>query len=197
MEACISCDCCGLTQKIPPRPSGARVLCAACQHDLAFTEAYRKSSARTAAASFGALVLFFPAVLLPILEVERLGYRHETSLLGGTIELLSQGDWFVGGIVLVFSLIFPLVKILLLLDLSLLGLLHERHQAATHRLMEILGRWSMLDVLLIALLVMLVKLGDLVAFRFGPAVIAFVLCVAMNLIASASFQLPSPGEEPH
>jgi paraquat-inducible protein A len=105
----------------------------------------------------------------------------------GTIELLRHGSWFVGLVVLLFSIVFPLVKLSLLLELSLLGLMHRRHKAITYRVMEFAGKWSMMDVLLLAFMVMLVKLGDLVTFHFGPAVVAFTLCVVMSLIASFSF----------
>ena len=54
----------------------------------------------------------------------------------------------------------------------------------TYRVVEWAGRWSMMDVLLLALMVTLVKLGDLVQFSLGPAVFAFVMCVIMSLIAS-------------
>lgn len=145
------------------------------------------AASRTAAAAVAALVLFWPAILLPILEVERLGHRHTSSLLAGTLELIAHGDWFVGGIVLLFSIVFPLVKILLLLELSLLDLLHRRHKAWTYRVMELAGKWSMMDVLLLAFLVMLVKLGSLAEFRVGPAVVAFVLCVAMSMVSSMCF----------
>lgn len=86
-----------------------------------------------------------------------------------------------------FSILFPLTKIVLLLELSYFELLHRKHKAFTLRLMEHLGKWSMMDVMLLALLVMLVKLGDMVEFHLGPAVIAFVLCVAMSMLASISF----------
>ena len=119
--------------------------------------------------------------------MEKLGLERESSILRGTIELFQSGSWFVGGIVFLFSIIFPLTKIVLLLELSLLEILHRRHKAATLRLMEHLGKWSMMDVMLLAFLVMLVKLGDMVAFQFGPAVLAFVLCVAMSMLASISF----------
>ena len=101
--------------------------------------------------------------------------------------MFQEGSWFVGGIVLLFSVVFPLTKIILLLELSLFELLNRTHKALTLRLMEHLGKWSMMDVMLLAFLVMLVKLGDLVEFHFGPAVFAFVLCVAMSMIASISF----------
>ena len=145
------------------------------------------SASRTAAAALAAFILFWPAVLLPILEVEQLGQSEKSSILGGTIELLHHGDYFVGFVVLVFSIIFPLTKIVLLLELSLLEILHKKHKAWTLRLMEHLGKWSMMDVMLLAFLVMLVKLGNLVEFHFGPAVIAFIVCVAMSMIASLTF----------
>ena len=103
------------------------------------------------------------------------------------VALLQQGNWLVGGVILLFSVIFPLTKIVLLLELSLLEFLHRRHKAASLKLMEHMGRWSMMDVMLLAFLVMLVKLGNIVQFHFGPAVIAFVLCVAMSMVASISF----------
>ena len=122
-----------------------------------------------------------------MLEIERLGHHHSSSLLTGTWELLLHGSWFVGVVVLLFSVVFPLVKILLLLELSLVGVLHRRHKALTYRIMEQAGKWSMMDVLLLAFMVMLVKLGSLVEFHLGPAVVAFVGCVAMSMIASLSF----------
>lgn len=188
METLKACHCCGLVQRVELSDNPQRSCCSRCQTVFDSPETIRKSCARTAAGALGALILFFPAVLLPILQVERLGHRQETSLFWGTMELIAKGDWFVGLIVLVFSLIFPFIKILLLLELSLWEILHKKHKATTYRLMEAFGRWSMLDVMLIALLVMLIKLGDLVTFHFGPAVIAFILCVFMNLYASLSFR---------
>lgn len=107
--------------------------------------------------------------------------------MAGTLDLLRHGSYFVGGVVFLFSILFPLVKLVLLLELNLLGLLHRRHRSLTYRLMEILGKWSMMDVMLLAFLVMLVKLGNLVTFHFGPAVYAFIGCVALSMIASLSF----------
>jgi paraquat-inducible protein A len=164
------------------------------QHDLP-RGAGRRSAHRTAVAALGALVLYRPAVLLPILEIERMGHRRASSLLMGTIELLLHGNWFVGTVVMLFSIVLPLVKIALLLELSLLGLLHRSHKAITYRAMEVAGKWSMMDVLLLAFLVMLVKLGSLVEFHLGPAVVAFVFCAAMSMLASMSFDPHAIWEE--
>lgn len=189
-----ACHCCGQIHRLPSMQARERAACVRCGATMARGGAASAGS-RTAAAATAALLLYFPAILLPMLEIERLGHHHSSSLLGGTWELLSHGSWFVGLVVLLFSVVFPLAKILLLLELSLIGSLHRRHRALTYRVMEAAGKWSMMDVLLVAFMVMLVKLGSLVEFHTGPAIFAFVGCVAMSMIASISFDPHSIWEE--
>jgi paraquat-inducible protein A len=176
-----------MIHRLPALQPSQKAVCTRCQSAITVPGCRRTSASRTAAAALGAFVLFWPAILCPILQIERLGNRNSSSILSGIIELLTHGNWLVGGIVLLFSIIFPLTKIILLLELSLLEFLHRRQKARTLRVMEHIGKWSMMDVMLLAFLVMLVKLGNLVQFQFGPAVIAFVLCVAMSMVASLSF----------
>lgn len=180
-----ACHCCGQIHRLPSLGARQVASCTRCGAGIARLSGL--SASRTAAAAAAAFILYWPAILLPILEIEKFGHHYESSLLFGTIELLRQGDWFVGIVVLLFSVVFPLVKIVLLLELSLLGLLHRQHKARTYRVMEFVGKWSMMDVMLLAFMVMLVKLGSLVEFHFGPAVWAFVLCVAMSMLASICF----------
>ena len=180
-----ACHCCGQIHRLPVLAHDQSAVCTRCGAGIASLPGL--SASRTAAAAAAALLLFWPAILLPILRIEKFGHHSQSSLLTGTIELLREGSWFVGGVVLLFSMVFPLVKMLLLLELSLLGLLHRQHKARTYRIMEFAGKWSMMDVLLLALLVMLIKIGDLVNFRFGPAVIAFTLCVIASMVASIRF----------
>ncbi len=191
----LACHCCGLIHRVPPLAEGDRAFCTRCDATLYDPRRATRSASRTAAAAMAALILFWPAVLLPILEVDRLGHSHSSSIVSGTIELLREGEYFVGVVILLFSIVFPLTKIVLLLELSLMGLMHQRHKGLTYRVMEHAGRWSMMDVMLLALLVMLVKIGDLVSFHFGPAVITFVLCVAMSMVASMVFDPHAIWEE--
>ena len=183
-----ACHCCGLVHRVPRLAPGQSAECVRCL--TLFDSAERsgiRSSARCLAASLGALILYFPAILLPILEIEKLGHHHRASLLGGTLDLILHGNLFVGVVVLLFSIILPIAKLLALLELSYLGLTHRRHRALTYRFVEWTGRWSMMDVLLLALLVATVKLGDLVSFHLGPAVVAFVMCVVTSMTASIMF----------
>ncbi len=183
-----SCHCCGLVQRVQALEPDERAACVRCNSTIdSGSRSGQQSSARCFAAALGALILYVPAIFLPILEIEKLGHHHATSLLGGTMDLLLHGSWFVGIIVLLFSILLPLIKLLALLELSWIGLTHQRHRAWTYRLVELAGRWSMMDVLLLALLVTMVKLGDLVSFRLGPAVLAFVMCVVMSMVASIVF----------
>lgn len=187
LNAYQACHCCGLIHRLPEVPPGARAVCTRCGSGFVRPGSRVRSASRTAAAALAAFVLFWPAVLLPVLTIEQLGARYESSILGGIFELFRHGSWFVAGVVLLFSIVFPITKIVLLLELSLFELLQRKHKAWTLRLMEHLGKWSMLDVLLLALMVMLVKVGELVTFHLGPAILAFVFCVAMSMVASLSF----------
>ena len=182
-----ACHCCGQVQELPEVEAQQKLLCYRCETPIKVSGSPEKSASRTAAAALGAFCLFWPAILMPILEVEQLGNRSRSSILSGIIELFQHGSYFVGGIVFLFSILFPLAKIVMLFELSCLKVLNRRHKAFTLRLMEKLGKWSMMDVMLLAFLVMLVKLGDLVEFQFGPAIIAFVGCVAMSMLASLCF----------
>jgi paraquat-inducible protein A len=182
-----ACHCCGLIHELPDLSAEQSAVCTRCRTVFGDSRQGRRAAGRTAALAVAAFVLYWPAVLLPVVEVERLGHRHASSLLVGTLDLFRHGNWFVGVIVLVFSIVFPITKLVLLLELSLLKLLHRRHKASTYRLMEHVGRWSMMDVLLLAFLVMLVKLGSLVEFHLGPAVVAFVACVVLSMSASLCF----------
>lgn len=180
---------------VPDVDQKLRAVCTRCGSVFTRRGNLEESASRTAATALGAFVLFWPAILLPILKIEKLGLANESSILSGTIELIHKGNYLVGGIVFFFSIVLPLTKIVLLLELSYLELLHRKHKAQTLRLMESIGKWSMMDVMLLAFLVMLVKLGDLVEFQFGPAILAFATCVAMSMFASLSFDPHAIWEE--
>ena len=191
-----ACHCCGLVHRVRPLDAEQSAQCLRCNSTIdTGRRSGTRSSARSLAAAIGALVLYFPAILFPILEIDKLGHHHVTSLLGGTIDLLQHGNLFVGIVVLVFSILLPLAKLIALIELSYVEVMKQQHRAWTYRIVEWTGRWSVMDVLLLALLVALVKLGDIVSFQLGPAVIAFVMCVVMSLIASIMFDPHAIWEE--
>ena len=183
-----ACPCCGLAQTVPPVPPKMKACCVRCGTSLRKRSTILRSNRRTAAIALAALILYPLAVSLPMLHVERFGHHNEASVLEGTATLLASGHLVVGLIVLLCSVVLPLGKLIALLVLSAggLGLRHE-HRALTYRAVEWTGRWGMLDVLLVAILVAVLKIGDFVDVQVGPAALAFSSCVVLSLLATATF----------
>gem|GEM_PF-394985 len=184
-----SCHCCGLAHWVEPPPPGLARVCARCATPLP-TRARRGGRNRWAVACALAAVALYPlAIGLPVMEIEQLGRSHASSIAHGTLALLSKGEVAVGLAVLVCSLVFPLFK---LAGLVVLGLAPARVRSAKRRAqawhaIEFIGRWGTLDVLLVAVLVAALKLGDLVQVTPGPGVSAFGAMVALSLVASTLF----------
>ena len=194
-QALKACHCCGLVQRVPHVARRQCALCARCGSGLGRSRDPRTSARLTVACALSALILFPLAVGLPIMTIERFGHATEQSLITGTAALLAGGQLFVGGVVFVCSIVLPLGKLIGLIVITADGLLSQRHRAATYRIIEWTGRWGMLDVLLLALLVAFVKIGDLVDVAPGPAALAFTLVVGLSLIASAAFDPHALWEE--
>ena len=183
-----ACPCCGLAQWIPPIPPRMRACCLRCGTTLRKRSAILRSRGRTAAIALAALTLYPFAVTLPMIRIEKFGHLSESSILEGTATLLGSGHIVVGIIVLLCSVVLPLGKLIVLLMLSMGGLLlrHE-HRALSYRIVEWTGRWGMLDVLLVSILVAVLKLGDWMDVSAGPAALAFTVCVVLSLLATATF----------
>ena len=176
-----ACHCCGLIQN---RGRGPR-RCARCATRLKSGGGGNEPSAALAATALA----FYPLALTsPFLTIERLGLMSESSLLGGIAAMFESGHYAVGSIVLAFSVVLPAAKLAALLGLCLAARrLRSDHRAATYRAVEWLGRWGLLDVLLAAVLVAFVKLGDVVSFSIGPGLWLFAGFALLNLAAGVAF----------
>jgi paraquat-inducible protein A len=192
-----ACHCCGLIQSVATAKDVAISVCPRCGAVVDRCVDKGSSRQRTAAAAFGAMLLFPAAIVLPILEIEKLGHHYTSSILGGIIELYHEGSLIIATIILLFSIVLPVAKLLTLLELCWFRWLEHHHRSWAYRVIEFSGRWSMMDVMLLAFLVMLIKLSGMVEFHIGPAAVAFAGCVVMSMIASMSFDPPSIWEEDH
>ncbi len=189
LDAAILCACptCGLIQRLPPIPPAKRPACRRCRSALHRRSPTRNAST-VAALSLAGLILYPFAILLPVLRMHEMGFSTTTNIWDGMVSLFASDQILVGAIVLVCSVVAPLGKLAAMLALCLGDiLLHRRHQAFTYRAVEWLGRWGMLDVLLVATLVAAVKLGDWVEVQPGPGVLAFAAVVLLSMLASAAF----------
>jgi paraquat-inducible protein A len=188
----VACDCCGLIQSVPAGSAPLHPYCSRCNTSLAPDWWHNRRAA--AALAVSALILYVPAILLPLMRLEMLGHSTEASIVQGVSSLLAARHYFVGLVVLLFSLVLPPLKLLALLLLSG-GWLRGARQARLHHGVELVGRWGMLDVLVVAVLVAFVKLGDVVSIQPSAGLILFIACVLLSLLSGFCLHLPSLWED--
>ena len=132
-----------------------------------------------------ALVVLVAGLSLPILTVEKtIFWRHwenHYSVFVGVIELAKSGDWLLSVILFFFSMVFPFAK---LFSLAVLWYrkLSEADRAKTLRWLEALGKWSMLDVFVVAILIVAAKLRDLTQVQPRIGVYLFGLAIILSML---------------
>lgn len=169
-------------------PAGCIAVCGRCGSELRRERAASDSRSRVAAFSLAALILYPMAMALPVLKLEKLGHTHSATIWSGTVDLLADGQVAIGVLIFVCSIVVPVLKLVGLLALCAGGTwLRPRQKALTFRTIDLIGRWGMIDVLLVAVLVAAVKLGDWAEVQAGPGALAFAGVVVLSLAASAFF----------
>ncbi len=182
-----ACPTCGLVQRVPSLSATEQARCTRCDGLVVCGARSAQGNSGALAAALAALLLYPFAVSLPMMRLERFGHATEASIWSGSLGLLREGELFVGGIVLLCSVVLPLLKLSGLVFLCLSERFSAKHRGSFYRAIELAGRWGMLDVLLVAVVVAWVKVGDLVQVSAGPAAAAFTACVLLSLVASARF----------
>ena len=185
----VCCRTCGLVQQLEPPQAHQEADCPRC--GSAISEYKAGSVIPTAALSVAALILYVPANIYPILSMERYGAYSESTVWGGVTGLMNAGYWFVALVVFLASMVVPLFKLAGLLFLVVTTELRtprwRRQRTWIYRFIEVIGPWAMLDVFLLAVLVALVRLGQLATVLPGRGLVAFTCVVVLTLLASATF----------
>lgn len=192
------CARCKLAQTAPVElPAGSSAACGRCGLVLGRPGWFRDNRAAAMFAVVG-LILYVPGVTLPMLVVERFGQAHAFGLIDGVLALIREDSLWIGLLLLVCSVFLPIGKLLAMLVLSTRGLRPAPGgRAGLFALVEWTGRFGMLDVLLVAVLVAAVKMGDLVSVSIGPGLYAFTGVVLMSLAASWVFDADSIWDTEH
>ena len=154
---------------------------------------WRKPSSvqRSWALLIAAYALYLPANLLPIMQTQSLFGRQSDTIMSGVVFLWHSGSWVLALIVFSASIAVPLLKLLSLTAL-LISVQRRRPgptlpRARLYRLLELIGRWSMLDVYVVAILVALVQAQSLATMAPGPGVLAFAAVVVLSMLATMAF----------
>jgi paraquat-inducible protein A len=181
------CHDCGLLAEPLAHVQGRR--CARCGAALHLRKP--NSLARTWAFVFASVILYIPAVLLPVMVTSTLFGAQSDTILSGVVFLWANGSWSLAVIVFIASIVVPMLKILSLAYLAwstqLRSPLIPRKRTSIYRLVEFVGRWSMLDIYVITILVALVQFGSVATIDAGPGAIAFGAVVVLTMFAALSF----------
>lgn len=180
LSLCLNCD---------NLSSANMSVCPVCDKPL-YQRKYN-SFARTLALSISALCFFIPANFFPIMKTDTVTTYENSTILDGIFYFYEHAEFFVGTVIFIASVFIPVWKLL-----TLFYLLYSVHTGSRWRLSEknklfkmidIIGKWSMLDIFVIGLMISLVNFGDLAKITTGYAAISFATMVVLTMLATMSF----------
>jgi paraquat-inducible protein A len=195
------CPGCAAVCAAPAAAERAR--CPRC--DATLVARQTDSISRTWAWLLAATALYLPANLLPVTATTSLAGAQVDTIFSGIIYLWEDGSWVLACIVFIASIVVPVAK-LLLLSLLLISVQNGHTgrrglRTQVYRGLEIIGRWSMLDIFVVAMLASLVQVENLAELRPGPGAMAFGAVVVLTMLATRSFDprliwdTPEPGAD--
>ncbi len=149
------------------------------------------SITRTVALMLAAAILYIPANMLPIMTITELGDVSENTIVGGMLTFWRSRAYPIAIVIFTASILIPFLKIIALtwLCLAATGKLHPSPAmlGKIYWFTELLGRWSMVDIFVVGILVALVQLGNYMTITVGPGALAFSGVVVLTMFAAMSF----------
>jgi len=182
-----SCEACGLLSR--PAPGAQEGRCPRCDEELVFRKP--DSLQRTLAYLIGAAVCYLPANLLPVLTTVTATGSESDTIMQGVVLLWSPTGWPLSLIVLFASIMIPSAKIMslayLLITVRRGSIKNNTQRIRLYRMVEIIGRWSMVDVFVDTFTVSLIQLQPLMSVEPGPGLLFFAAVVVLTMLAVESF----------
>ena len=186
-QGMLVCHACGLLSRAPAHSH--EISCPRCGDHVHFRKP--GSIARTWALLITAMILYIPANLLPVMDSAKLAILQSDTIWSGAVFLWNEGNRVLSAIVFIASIVIPAVKILslgwLLATAQLRSTRSPLWRAKLYRATAYIGRWSMVDIFVGAVLVGLVQFGAFAYVLPGPGAIFFAAVVVLTMLASASF----------
>jgi paraquat-inducible protein A len=185
--ALVGCDTCSLLCRQPLMDN--HYICPRCHAPLHI----RKTNTlhRTWALVIAAVVIYLPANILPVTITSAPGHEQADTILSGVIYFLFSGSWHIALVIFIASIIVPLMKIVtliyLLISIHKNSISKPEERTRLYRITEVVGRWSMVDVYVVTILVSLVHLGPLANVVAGPGAVYFAGVVVITMLAAQSF----------
>jgi len=180
------CPTCGLINRLSPQGRGHCIRCHEKLH-----QRLPNSLQRTWALLGASAIMYIPANVYPIMTTTSLGNSSPSTIIGGVVQLIQMGSWPIAAVIFIASVIVPVGKLVALIWLCLVvkrsSALNAQSRTRLYRLTEFIGRWSMVDVFVVAILVALIRAGSLMSITPGPASLAFGSVVVLTMLAAMTF----------
>lgn len=189
----LACPACALVSRAPPAVAGRRdAVGARCPRCGAAVHLRKPDSIRrTWAFLVAAFVLYIPANALPIMDTSSLFDAQQDTILSGIIYLWKTGSWATALIVFIASVVTPLVKLIaltvLLISVQRKATWRPHARTRVYRIVSLVGRWLMLDIFVVTVLVALVQIQSVAVVTAGPGAFAFGAVVVLTIFAAMSF----------
>lgn len=182
----ISCKNC---HKVYEKESCEDFICARCSHVVRRRE--KDSLQISLALTICAILLYIPAMLYPMMEVTQLGVTSESTIISGVISFLEYKSYFIALVIFTVSVVIPLVKLvgLLVIFISLKTdtKLNNKTKINIFKFVEAIGKWSMVDIYVVAILASTIQLDEIFNIKGGIAATSFALMVILTMIAAKKF----------
>lgn len=186
-EGVIGCETCGLAQRATPKSE--HMFCTRCGATMHFRKP--NSINRTWALLIASYVLIIPANLMPVMATGSLFGTEKDTIFGGVVYLWTSDSEVLAIILFCASIIIPFAKLFsltfLVISVQLGSIWKPKMRARLYRMVEAIGRWSMIDVYVATMLTALVQFGNLMNIRAGAGAIAFATVVVLTIFAAKSF----------
>lgn len=184
----LHCPVCGCLSHPPARVGRFDVMyCPRCQARLRL-HGHSSSVEVTWALLIASAILYFPANLLPVMSVYMLGAGQPDTIISGVYHLLEAGQWPLAVIVFVASIVVPLLKLFtlsfLLISIQRRSRWRQHDRMRLYKVTEYVGRWSMVDVFVIAILTGLVQFGNLARVDANAGSFSFAAVVVLTMLAA-------------
>lgn len=183
----VGCHACGLTHRAAANTHG--LVCRRCGVALHFRKP--DSLNRTWALLIASYILIIPANLMPVMESNSLSGTEDDTIMSGVIYLWVSGSQALSMILFIASILIPITKLLaltyLLISVRRRSVWKPKVRTQMYRILEAVGRWSMIDIYVAAMLTALVQFGSIMSINVGTGAIAFGAVVVLTMLAAESF----------
>lgn len=164
-------------------------ICTKCNSKLKQRDEY--SLTKTLCFTLIALIFLFPANILPMMEVTTLGVVESSTILDGIVYFVQTKSYMIAFVIFTASIIVPIFKLVILMYLLYTTKYNKIYLAKNatkyYRIINFIGKWSMIDIFVVALMIVMVQFGNLSNISAGNAAVAFAIVVVSTMLATQSF----------